>query len=197
MKILVLFAHPAFHKSKVNKVLVEDLSEYENVTFHDLYDEYPELDIDVKREQQLLTEHDVIIFQFPLFWYSTPSILKEWQDLVLEHGWAFGSKGNELKDKIFFCSLTAGGPQLAYHVGDFHNHTINQLISPLRQTATLCKMRALPPFVVYGSHAIEIHEILKHKADLIRILQLFAKDEIDIEAVEKLESLNDYLTIQN
>ena len=96
MKILVLFAHPAFHKSKVNKMLVEGLADMEGVTFHDLYQEYPELEIDVKREQELLLDHDVIMLQFPLFWYSTPAILKEWQDLVLEHGWAFGSKGNKL-----------------------------------------------------------------------------------------------------
>jgi glutathione-regulated potassium-efflux system ancillary protein KefG len=89
MKILVLFAHPAFHKSKANKFFVDELSEVEGVTLHDLYQEYPEFDIDVKREQALLKEHDIIVFQFPLFWYSTPAILKEWQDLVLEHDWAF------------------------------------------------------------------------------------------------------------
>jgi glutathione-regulated potassium-efflux system ancillary protein KefG len=78
MKILVLFAHPAFHKSKVNRILVDGLSEMKGVTFHDLYQEYPEMDIDVKREQELVSQHDVILFQFPLFWYSTPAILKEW-----------------------------------------------------------------------------------------------------------------------
>ena len=82
MKILVLFAHPAFHKSKVNKVLVDGLDKIGHVTFHDLYEEYPESDIDVKREQKLLKQHDVIILHFPFFWYSTPAILKEWQDLV-------------------------------------------------------------------------------------------------------------------
>ncbi len=197
MKILILFAHPAFHKSRVNKILTNGIDESENITFHDLYQEYPELDIDVKREQDLLNKHDVIVFHFPLFWYSTPSILKEWQDLVLEHGWAFGSKGNALKDKLFLCLVTAGGPQKAYNVGDFHNHTINQLLSPLRQTAVLCKMKPLPPFVVYGTHAIEKDEVLRHKEDLFYFLDQLINNQINGEILENFEYLNDFIAKQN
>jgi glutathione-regulated potassium-efflux system ancillary protein KefG len=194
MRVLVLFAHPAFHKSKVNKMLVDGLEDMEGVTFHDLYQEYPELEINVKREQELLLDHDVIMLQFPLFWYSTPAILKEWQDLVLEHGWAFGSKGNNLKDKLFICSITAGGPRKAYQVGDFHNHTLNQLLSPLRQTSVLCKMKPLPPFVVYGSHAIETDELLDSKNDLLKLINLLIKNKISVEEAAKEEYMNEYLS---
>lgn len=197
MKILVLFAHPAFHKSKVNKIMVDGLSNIDGLTFHDLYQEYPELDIDVKREQKLLLEHDVITFMFPLFWYSTPAILKEWQDLVLEHGWAFGSKGNALKDKLFFCSITAGGPERAYQVDNFHNHTLNQLLAPLQQTAALCKMKPLPPFVVYGSHAIEKHEVVAYRQNYLQLLNSIINNEFKYEEVQKTNSLNDLLTQQD
>ncbi len=74
----------------MNRVLVQRVRDLPGVTFHDLYEEYPEFDIDLHREQRLLLDHDVIIFQHPLFWHSTPAILREWQDLVLEHGWAYG-----------------------------------------------------------------------------------------------------------
>lgn len=193
MKILVLFAHPAFHKSKTNKILVDGITHIDGVTFHDLYEEYPELDIDVKREQKLLSEHEVIIFQFPLFWYSTPAILKEWQDLVYEHGWAFGSKGNALKDKLFLCAITSGGPRKAYLVSGYHNHTLNQLIAPLKQSAALCKMIPLPPFVVHGTHAIETDEILDFKNQYFKLLEAFSKDKVDIEKAKSHEYLNDYL----
>jgi glutathione-regulated potassium-efflux system ancillary protein KefG len=197
MRILVLFAHPAFHKSKVNKMLVDGLADMEGLSFHDLYQEYPELEINVKREQDLLQEHDVVIFQFPLFWYSTPAILKEWQDLVLEHGWAFGSEGNSLKDKLFLCSITAGGPSSAYQVGSFHNHTINQLLSPLRQTSVLCKMKPLPPFVVFSTHAIETDEILDYKNDLHALLNLLISNELDLDEAGRCEFLNEYLIKQD
>jgi len=193
MKILVLFAHPAFQKSRVNKILVDGLSDLEGITFHDLYQEYPEMDINVMREKELLLEHDVVMFQFPLFWYSTPAILKEWQDLVLEHGWAYGSKGNNLNGKLFFCSITAGGPRTAYQEGNFHNHTINQLLSPLRQTSVLCKMIPLPPFVVHGTHAIEMDEILDSRNDLLKLMRLLINNEIKVEEAGKYEYLNEYI----
>jgi len=197
MKILILFAHPAFHKSKVNKVLVEGLSDIPAVTFHDLYQEYPELDIDVMKEQELLSTHDIIVFQFPLFWYSTPAILKEWQDLVLEHGWAYGSKGDALKDKLFLCVLTTGGHISGYRNGDFHNHTINQLLSPIRQTAILCKMRPLPPFVVHSTHAIEKSEVLHYKKDLLKLIERLKSNQIDPEEVGSFEFINEYITHLN
>lgn len=197
MKVLMLFAHPAFHKSRVNKLLVEGFSDIEGLTFHDLYQEYPELDIDIQREQELMEKHDVIVFHFPLFWYSSPAILKEWQDLVLEHGWAFGSKGNALKDKVFFCSITAGGPRKAYQEEGLHNHTMNQLLSPFRQTAMLCKMRPIPPFVVHGTHAIEKDEILESKNDLVELLKKFTSNSIDIDELSNYEDLNDYVSKQS
>ena len=197
MRVLILFAHPAFHKSMVNKVLVDGLSEMEGITFHDLYQEYPEMDIDVKREQALLEEHDCVIFHFPLFWYSTPAILKEWQDLVLEHGWAYGSKGVALKDKLFICTITSGGPRRAYQGGSMHRHTIKELLAPLRQTASLCKMKAMPPFVVHGTHAIETDEILDHKINLKLMLEKLVSNEIDETEVLNFDYMNDYLTKNN
>lgn len=196
MKILVLFAHPAFHKSKVNKLIVEGLQGMQNVTFHDLYDAYPESYIDIKREQKLLSAHDAIVFHFPLFWYSTPSILKEWQDMVLEHGWAFGSKGDALKDKLFFCIITAGGPQVTYQEGQFHNHTINQLLSPIRQTAVLCKMIPLPPFIVFGSHDFQNIKVKQQTEKLLELIDNMGRGIFNLEDAKKQEFLNDYITIQ-
>ena len=193
MKTLILFAHPALHKSRVNKHIIEGLPALECVTFRDLYEEYPEFDIDVKCEQEMVEQHDIIIFQFPLFWYSTPALLKEWQDLVLEHGWAFGSSGNALKDKLFMCSITAGGPRKAYTEKDFHQHTLNQLLSPLRQTATLCKMIPLPPFVVFGAHGIQLPDITEHKSELLRLLESFRTGSFDPDRALEHEYMNDYV----
>lgn len=196
MKILVLFAHPAFHKSKVNKLIAERMQANDDITFHDLYQAYPDSHIDIKSEKELLIQHDVIVFQFPLFWYSTPPILKEWQDMVLEHGWAFGSEGDALKDKLFLCSITAGGPEQAYQVGQFHNHTINQLLSPIRQTAVLCKMIPLPPFVVFGTHAITASEVNTQADELMKLLESMIRGDFKLDEAQNLGSLNDDVTIQ-
>ncbi len=193
MKVLVLFAHPAFHKSRVNKALVAGLSAIEGLKFHDLYEAYPDYYIDVKREQELLLEHDLIVLHFPLFWYSTPALLKEWQDLVLEHGWAYGSKGNALAGKRFMCSITTGGPESAYQVEGFHGHTLNQLLAPLRQTAKLCKMQLLPPLVLHGTHAVEMEKVEAHRKNYHDLLKNIIQGNLDWEGVDSLEYFNHHL----
>ena len=75
-KILVIFAHPALEKSRVHKEFIKGLDTIENVTFHDLYEVYPNFDIDVNREKEILTQHDILVFQHPMFWYSVPALIK-------------------------------------------------------------------------------------------------------------------------
>lgn len=192
-KILLIFAHPAFQKSRVNARLIEALAEMDGITFHDLYQAYPEFDIDVAAEQQLLIEHDVIVFHHPFFWYSTPALLKEWQDLVLEHGWAYGSQGNHLKDKWFFNIITTGGSEAAYSQQGYNFYTIRQLLAPIEQTARLCKMVFLPPYVVHGTHAITPEEIEAYRENGQQLLAMIRDENFDLAAAGKLQYLNDYL----
>lgn len=194
MKTLILFAHPSFQKSTVNKVLLSDLDRIENTTLHDLYQEYPDFDIDIKREQKLVEEHDCIIFHHPFFWYSSPAMIKEWQDLVMRHGWAYGSKGDKLEGKVFINAITIGAPERSYGDGEFNDFTLRQFLTPFVQTAKLCKMLRLPPFTVYGTHLIEMPEILEHKRIYTELLRQLATDELDIETALQYETLNDYVT---
>jgi len=193
-KILILFAHPAFRKSRINKVLIDGIKDIEGVTLRDLYQLYPEMDINVEKEQELLNHHDVIIFHHPFYWYSTPPILKEWLDLVLEHGWAYGSHGNALKNKWFFNVMTTGGSQDAYCTKGYNRFTIRQLLAPLEQTAKLCKMHFLPPYVVHGTHSISKEGVLKHRENYSKLLTGLVNDEIDLKALEKMEYFNQYLS---
>jgi len=139
-KILIVFGHPAFRRSTMNTALRQAVENLEGVTFHDLYASYPDFLIDVPREQALCEEHDIIIFQHPFYWYSTPSIIKEWFDLVLEHAWAYGSTGDALAGKITFQALTAGGDLNNYNAKGLNLFTIRELTTPFRATANLCQM---------------------------------------------------------
>ena len=113
-RVLILFAHPALQKSRVNRRLIAAVRNMENVTINDLYEEYPDFFVDIKREQELLLSHDIIIFQHPLYWYSCPALLKEWQDLVLQYGFAYGAQWTKLNVKWVLTAITAGGPLSAY-----------------------------------------------------------------------------------
>jgi putative NADPH-quinone reductase len=105
-RILLLFAHPAYHKSRVNRHLLAAAQQVEVVHIHDLYEEYPNFHIDVPREQNLLLEHDVVVFQHPFYWYSCPALLKEWLDLVLQHGFAYGDEATALHGKYLLTATT-------------------------------------------------------------------------------------------
>ncbi len=188
--VLILFAHPALQKSRVNRVLIEGLRGLPGVTFHDLYEEYPDFDIDVEREQRLLLDHEVIVFQHPFFWYSTPAILKEWQDLVLQHGWAYGSEGKALRGKTFLSAITTGGREVAYQREGHNRFTITELLAPIEQTARLCEMEVLPPFVAHGTLGMREDEIVRHAGDWRRIVEALRDERIDLEAARCQTRLN-------
>ena len=150
-RVLVLFAHPVMERSRVNRRLVDAIRDVDNVTIRDLYEDYPTQFIDVEREQSDLVAHDVIVFQHPFYWYSVPAILKEWQDLVLEHGWAYGVGGTNLRGKITLNAVTTGGPQHAYERGGYNRFTVRELLAPWDQTAHLCGMRFLALYAVQAA----------------------------------------------
>ncbi|MEB3211578.1 MAG: NAD(P)H-dependent oxidoreductase, partial [Leptolyngbyaceae bacterium] len=129
-RVLVLFAHPALEKSRINRYLFTAIQKLEDVTCHDLYEAYPNFHIDVEREQKLLLEHDIIVFQHPLYWYSSPAILKEWQDLVLEYGFAYGHEGTALHGKKFLTAITTGGTRDAYCRQGYNVYSIRELLHP-------------------------------------------------------------------
>ncbi len=189
-RILILFAHPAFQKSRVNRALAESVRDMPGVTFHDLYEVYPEFDIDVQVEQELLTGHDVVVFHHPFFWYSTPAILKEWQDLVLQHGWAYGSTGTALRGKTMFNCITTGGREEAYQREGHNRFTMRELLAPLEQTARLCGMHYLPPFVAHGTHRMSHGEMEAHGADYRKVVEAVRDDRLDLEFIRSSPRLN-------
>lgn len=193
-KVLVLYAHPSPHRSEVNRHLHKAATKVSGVTIIDLYHEYPTYHIDIDKEQQRLSEHDVIIFQFPLYWYSTPAILKEWQDLVLEYGFAYGHEGTALHGKKFLCSISAGAKADAYQTDGFNQFTIRELLHPIEQMAVLTGMQYLPPFALFGARtAKEEDRINTHVVKWARLLNGLVAGNVDYDKACKMEKLNHYV----
>jgi glutathione-regulated potassium-efflux system ancillary protein KefG len=192
-RILVLFAHPALEKSRVNKRLIKEVENIENVTFHDLYEEYPDFYIDIKREQKLLTENDIIIFHHPMYWYSIPALLKQWEDLVLEHNWAYGSKGDALVGKKLLQVITTGGTSQAYKKNSFNRFTVREFLIPIEQSAVLCGMIYLPPYLIQGTHKLTGNEIETYASEYHQFLSDLTRAKIDLNDLLKYETTNDYL----
>ncbi|SET06823.1 Kef-type potassium/proton antiporter accessory protein, CPA2 family [Thalassotalea agarivorans] len=168
--------------------------ELDFVTVVDLYGEYPNFKIDIDKEQQRLNAHDIVVFQFPFYWYSTPAILKEWQDLVLEYGFAYGSEGTALHGKTFMCALTAGGAEKAYRAQGYNHFTIRELLQPLEQTANLTGMKYLPPFALFASRtAVEEGRVQQHVGDYVALLTALHQGRVDLSKASELQRINDDL----
>jgi glutathione-regulated potassium-efflux system ancillary protein KefG len=166
-KVLFIVAHPNLQKSRANKAIVHAVKGLPNLTFHDLYETYPRFFIDVKHEQELLLSHDILVFQHPFYWYSIPPLLKQWEDDVLELGFAYGPGGTRLHGKRFLLSMTAGGPQDAYRPSGYNNFEIDTLITPTKQTANLCGWVWEPHIILHSSIKASQDELTAH-AEIVR-----------------------------
>jgi putative NADPH-quinone reductase len=136
-KTLMILAHPSIESSIGNKIISTNFSTKENTVVRHLDKLYPNFDIDVKAEQDALLQADTIIFQFPLFWYNMPAILKHWIDKVLEYGFAFGN-GSKLTNKKVLVSFTIGSPAESYP-----SEVIQKIAFPLQGLTSYCKMEYL------------------------------------------------------
>lgn len=192
-KILILFGHPRFEKSKTNRALLDNVKQVEGVTLNDLYEQYPDFNIDINREKELLREHQIIVWHHPFYMYGAPAMLKQWIDLVLEHGWAHGKNADNLKGKIAFNTITAGGTREAYTVNSYNRFTIREFLFPFDQTASLCKMIYLPPFAVMGTYLLTAESLKSHAVLYQTLLARLVKGDFEMEELKQVEFLNDWL----
>ncbi|WP_304455327.1 NAD(P)H-dependent oxidoreductase [Nocardiopsis sp. YSL2] len=118
---------------------------------------------DVRAEQEKLLWADTVLFQFPLWWYTVPAILKGWVDRVFTHRFAYGvgeHSGTRYGDRFgegtlagrrALLSVTAGGPESHYAARGI-NGPMDDLLFPLHHGVLYHPgMDVLPPFVVYGA----------------------------------------------
>ncbi|WP_160036425.1 NAD(P)H-dependent oxidoreductase [Paenibacillus sp. An7] len=150
MKTLVLVFHPNIAASRVNRRLAEKMEKQTGVTVHRVYEAYPNEIIDVAAEQRLLEQHDRIVLQFPFYWYSSPSLLKKWEDAVLTYGWAYGTKGDKLHGKELLIAVSTGAAKENYsHNGNF-KYTVPELLRPFQATSSLIGTRYLTPYILHS-----------------------------------------------
>lgn len=179
MKILVVFAHPRVEASVVQRRMLDSIRGIPDVTVHDLYYSYPDFQIDVQREKARLVEHDLIILQHPLYWYSVPAIVKEWIDLVFEFNWAYGPHGTALQGKFLMSALSTGGDRNAYGPHGRNRFRVDEFLAPLNQTAHLCGMIWLKPFVIYSGRHMTSAELQRLVGDYHRLVVSLSEGSLD------------------
>lgn len=159
--LLVVSGHVDLAHSVANRTILEGLKkEFPEAEFDNLAELYPDYKIDVKAEQEKLAKADVIVLQFPFFWYNCPSIMRKWFEDVLTHGFAYGSNGKALEGKKLLVSLTLGAPVDMYQHDASQNFEISEFMPSFIQMANLCSMQ-WSGFVCSGGYQFTAEEAKK------------------------------------
>jgi glutathione-regulated potassium-efflux system ancillary protein KefG len=172
VKTLVIAAHPDLGESRIHRLWLATLRGHQSPSFtvNDLYARYADEKIDVRREQALLIEHQRIIFEFPIYWYSSPPLLKKWFDEVLEYGWAYGPGGHKLEGKEFGIAISTFTTNANYQHDGSVGHTIEELTWPFEATVRRVAGIFLSPFVLNGVAHVSDDALAASGASYLRYL---------------------------
>ncbi|PZO02852.1 MAG: NAD(P)H dehydrogenase [Hyphomicrobiales bacterium] len=151
---LILLFHPDFSRSRANRALADAARARSDTEIVDVQALYPDGLIDIDCEVARLLKADSIVFQFPLQWYSTPPLLKAWQDAVLTRMFyiAAETEGAKLASKPLLVAVTAGNVQHAYAADGANLFPLRDLLRPLQATANRCGLAWAEPFLIYNAH---------------------------------------------
>ena len=152
--ILVIYAHPYPKHSRASRRLADAVRDLPGLAMHSLYDRYPDFDIDIAAEQAALMQAKLVVWLHPIYWYSTPGLLKHWLDKVFAYGWAYGPGGIALRDKHCLWVPTTGGDEADYRASGMHEQPFESFAAPLKETARFCGMQWEPPLPLHGAHTI-------------------------------------------
>ena len=183
MKTVVIYGHPDYLNSFANKTILEQFSKNcPDAEIRNIAQLYPDGKIDVETEQKKLLEADVLIFEFPFWWYSCPSIMHKYMEQVLTHNFAYGPEGNALQDTKFILSFTTGGNREAYTKDGYQHYTIEDFMPQFIAMSNLTGMQLVDTIVSYGmvimdpsdtDHIAEVEKEAKEHGE--KLAQLVAR----------------------
>ena len=176
--ILVIYAHPAPHRSPVHRRLAETARALPGVELCDLYECYPDFDIDGERERARLAAARLLVFLHPFRWYCMPSLVKEWMDVVLQPGLAYNADNHPgecaLRGKSLWLVTTTGSGPDAYRPGGLHGRPFSDFLAPYEATAALCGMDWIAPLVMHGAAQASPDAVEAHAAEFRHRLEGYA-----------------------
>ena len=165
-------------KSIANPDFFKYQSEQLNAAQHSLFED------DLKAEMDKLEWCDVLIFNFPLWWFGLPAILKGWVDRVFAMGFVYGGGKGVYESGVFsrksaFVIMTTGGPEESYGFNG-RNGSITNILFPIQHGMFyFTGMTVLPPFISWGPARLTEEERIN---DLERLKEYLGK----LETVEPI-----------
>lgn len=165
-RTLVVIAHPDLtgpSGSRVHRRWAAELAAYpDEFEIRDLYALYPDGRLGkegVAAERAALMRAGTVVFQFPVYWYSAPALLRTWTDEAYGFGWAYGGEralpgepGRALAGKTFACAVSAGDIEANYRAEGTVGFTMEQVLAPFAATANYVGGTwAGAPYTLFGT----------------------------------------------
>ena len=154
-RTLVILAHPDMIRSRISRKWADAIHSAGDIKLHDIYARYPDGIIDGVAERQLITDHDRIVLQFPLTWYSCPPLLSVWQTEIMKRGWAYGPGGRALRLKTLGIAFSTGSNARDYAPGGRYGRTLEEVTVPFELMAVHTGMHYLPFFALTGVRELD------------------------------------------
>ena len=140
---------------------------------------------EIEAEMEKLEWCELMIWQFPLWWFGLPAVLKGWVDRVFAMGRIYGGDRiygtGVFRGKRALLSLTTGGPEEAYRKGAF-NGDIAAILRPIhRGMLQFVGFDILAPQIVYGPIRLTDEQRKQHLASYAtRLLTIDQEPPIDV-----------------
>jgi len=163
-KVVVVLAHPNMENSQANKALFDAISDIEEVAIFNLYEMSSEDVSNLEAWSQIISYASAIVYQFPFYWMSAPSLLKRWQDEVF----TYLAKTPAVAGKPLLVATTTGSEFDAYRSGGRNGFTVDELLRPYQAGAVHAGMVWQTPFIVYGTGTPDAEKNIAIGADLYK-----------------------------
>ncbi|WP_043829073.1 NAD(P)H-dependent oxidoreductase [Muricoccus aerilatus] len=152
---LILLCHPDYPSSRANRALADAARTVPEVEVVHLDALYPDGRIDAGPEVARLIAARRLVLQFPVQWYSTPPLLKSWQDLVLTRMFYVNAEdeGARIAGRPVMVAATAGNRPEAYSESGVNLFPLSDLLRPLQATAHRCALEWQEPFLNFGARS--------------------------------------------
>jgi len=148
----------------------------------------------IKYSQDKLKSADFVIFQFPLWWFGMPSIMKAWVERVFSYGYAYNGRKNiwfsngVFKGKKIMLSITTSGPEHIYKSNGI-NGDIDQILWPIHNGIfNFTGFTVLKPYISWGVDIVDAVQRLEYLQNYKEILEDY--DDIENVCFEPLENYN-------
>jgi putative NADPH-quinone reductase len=169
-RTLILLFHPDLSRSRANLAMARAAAALPEVEVVDMTAAAPpgaDLSRTAEAEAARLLAAERIVLQFPLQWYSTPPLLKAWQDAVLTRMFyvVYEAEGRRLEGTPLMIATTAGNTCESYARGGRNLMPVAELLAPLRTTAHRCGLVWTDPFVVYRADKLSPDELAATASD--------------------------------